>query len=490
AGSSALLLLLALAVARRQRALARANADLERRVAERTRDLHGRERLLRLAQQAAGAASWSWEPSSGALRWSDEMFALLGLDARDPAVQPSFDGFMAMVHQADRPALHAALQAALREGVMSVEFRVLRHGPHGVAETVWLLCRARLFAAGPGEPAVLVGIDIDITERRRAEERFEVATAAMSGFVYEWDVRSGRIERTAGAAPLLGGELCMSAEAWMERIHPDDRARARADREAVARDPARDSYAMEYRVRGAGGDWVWLWDRGRITRDPASGAPLRMVGGAVDITARRLAEERQGLLLREVDHRAKNALAVVKAALRLTPRDDPGAFAAAIEGRIDALAKAQALLSGTSWSGAGLRDVLAGALEAFVGTAGSPRLVLDGPPVLLAAVAVQPLSMALHELATNATKYGALSAPDGSVHVRWRVRGDVLELSWSEHGGPSAQEPPDRRGFGSRVVETTVRSQLGGSISWLWLEDGLRIEISFPAARVLARRAA
>ncbi|NKC33777.1 PAS domain-containing protein [Falsiroseomonas selenitidurans] len=489
-GSSALLLLLARAVLRRQAALEVANAALERRVEERTRDLRGRERLLRLALQAAEAASWSWEVGASRLFWSDEMFHLLGLDPQADAGLAEFDRFLEVVHPEDRDRLRKAAAQGIAEGSMAVEFRVFRRMPDGRREPVWLLCRARLYPGDGGNPATLVGIDIDITQRRRAEERFEVATAAMSGFVYEWDVETGRITRTTGAEALLGENPGTEAGEWLARLHPEDRPRLEAEAQRLAREPARDSFALEYRARRADGGWAWLWDRGHVTRDPATGAVVRMVGGAVDVTARRQSEERQFLLLREVDHRAKNALAVVKAALRLTPRDDAEEFAAAVEGRIDALARAQALLSETSWRGTPLRDILTGALEPFIGGPPgmlAPRVRLEGPPVVLAATAIQPTAMAVHELATNATKYGALSSAEGQLWVAWRQEGGWLHLTWTESGGPPAPAPPARRGFGSRVVDTTVRSQLGGQVAWHWAADGLAVELALPAARVLVR---
>lgn len=502
--SSLLLLLLARVVLRRQDALTSANTALERRVEERTRDLRDRETMLRLAQQAAGAGAWSWEPETGRTRWSEEMFTLLGLDPEKDSAATQKEAFLARVHPEDRATLNAAIQAALTDGTLSVEFRVFRQSEQGRRETVWLLGRARLYPAEGDNPATLVGIDMDITERRRAEARFEVATAAMAGFVYEWEVATGHVERTNGADVLLGDAVALSAEAWLARIHPEDRDRVEAVFRTVREDAEQHSFALEYRVSRADGGWAWLWDRGQVTRDPTTGAPAWLVGGAVDVTARRLAEERQFLLLREVDHRAKNALTVVKAALRLTPRDDPAYFAGAVEGRIDALARAQTLLSETSWSGTPLRDMLTGALEPFVAAApdedGAPRVVLDGPPLVLAAASIQPLAMAVHELATNATKYGALSCPDGRLRVHWQLlpgqpgegHGDQgrLEIEWVESGGPPTLGEPGRRGFGFRVVEGTVRSQLGGRVDWRWAPDGLCVTLSMPAGRVLLAQAA
>lgn len=203
----------------------------------------------------------------------------------------------------------------------------------------------------------------------------------------------------------------------------------------------------------------------------------------LDITARKASEARLTLLAREVDHRAKNALAVVQAALRLTPRDDAQTYATAVEGRVAALARAQSLLAEASWSGAELCSLLRGELAPLLVM---QRVELLGPPLLLPPGLAQPLSMAVHELATNAVKYGALSQPQGRVTVEWEVLDGsqgLLRLRWMEKGGPSVQGPPHRRGFGFRVLAGTVRGQIGGRVLLDWAQDGLVCEMQIPLAR-------
>ncbi len=203
-------------------------------------------------------------------------------------------------------------------------------------------------------------------------------------------------------------------------------------------------------------------------------------------TAELQAGEAQLLLLaREVDHRAKNALAVVQATLRLTPKLDTESYAKAVEGRVSALARAQTLLAQDRWRGASLRALLEAELGRLTAADGTPRVTLEGPPVLLPPEAAQPLALAMHELATNAAKHGALSTPDGRVDVAWRPlgTGDRLILRWVETGGPEIDQAPARRGFGSRVVEGVVRGQLGGTLDLSWPGSGLVCEISIPLAR-------
>jgi two-component sensor histidine kinase len=195
------------------------------------------------------------------------------------------------------------------------------------------------------------------------------------------------------------------------------------------------------------------------------------------------------LLAREVDHRAKNALAVVQATLRLTPKLDTESYARAVEGRVSALARAQTLLAQNRWRGASLRALLDAEL-ARPGGEGASRVTLEGPPVLLPPEAAQPLAMAVHELATNATSHGALSVPGGRVCITWRLEGpgpdqvQQVVLRWVEVGGPVLDAPPARRGFGSRVLDGVLRGQLGGTLSLDWRPSGLVCELCFPLSRL------
>ncbi|WP_252955627.1 sensor histidine kinase [Siccirubricoccus soli] len=195
------------------------------------------------------------------------------------------------------------------------------------------------------------------------------------------------------------------------------------------------------------------------------------------------AEEHQRLLVQEVNHRAKNLLAVVQSVVNITKAESIPQFVRAVTARIFALARAHSLLAQHGWHGAELRLVAARELETFLA---SGHLILDGPPVALAATAVQPVSMILHELATNAAKHGALSQPSGRVRLTWRIaaQAEELALHWEERFGPLLAAPPTRKGFGIRMVDNSV-AQLGGRIERHWLVTGLACAISLPLPRIL-----
>lgn len=230
-------------------------------------------------------------------------------------------------------------------------------------------------------------------------------------------------------------------------------------------------------------------------RDPKTGArqilsvnavPIRNEDGriigctatAMDVTGRYEAEDRQRLLMREVDHRAKNALAVAQAVVRLSRADSIEAFTSAVEGRISSLARSHSLLAQASWSGADLERLVEDEVQAFA--AEPSQLTLRGPRVRLGADMVQSLGLVFHELATNAAKHGALSRPDGQVTVDWTVRRNVLELTWTETGGPVVTTPPTRKGFGSTLLGQVLRHQLGGKIDMDWAANGLKCHVTLP----------
>ena len=199
-----------------------------------------------------------------------------------------------------------------------------------------------------------------------------------------------------------------------------------------------------------------------------------------DISERKRSEQRQQLLMAEVDHRAKNLLASIQAMVALTKGDasSVSAFAATLSGRLHALARAHDLLARDRWIGARLHDVLSGELQAYVGT-GDDRLTINGADVRLTPRAAQTLSLALHELATNAAKYGALSVPEGRVAVDSAIEGQDLLLTWVETGGPEVGSP-HARGFGTVVIERSITHELGGSARLDFDPRGLRCHLRVP----------
>ncbi|WP_375778717.1 HWE histidine kinase domain-containing protein [Bradyrhizobium sp. ma5] len=215
--------------------------------------------------------------------------------------------------------------------------------------------------------------------------------------------------------------------------------------------------------------------------------PIKDNGGNVvgavncfqDITERKLSEAQIVNLAREAEHRTKNILSTVLATVRLSQSDTSEDLKKLIEGRIDALAKVHTLFVESRWAGAKLHRLATQELLAYNGEKDA-RVRIEGPAVMLEPSTAQTVAISLHELATNAAKYGSLSAPSGRVEILWSLaaNGRRLSLRWSEFGGPAAT-PPRHRGFGTRILENMI-GQLKGDVRFDWRDQGLACEIALP----------
>ena len=239
----------------------------------------------------------------------------------------------------------------------------------------------------------------------------------------------------------------------------------------------------------------------RVFASPLPGSPGHVVVVVEDISKHREAEARRELMAREVEHRAKNMLAMIQASVRLSAKtaSDGRALTAAVDGRIGAISRVQSLLTESEWLDADLATLIRNELAAFWndGADGSrSRCILEGPELRLSATVAQSLSMIVHELTTNAVKYGALSTARGRVIVKWSVTGDeppAMYLSWIEEGGPSLPEQPTRSGFGTMLIDTAVQNHLNGTVTRRWESSGficeIRIGVPFsPAVELGAKR--
>ncbi|MBS0333493.1 MAG: PAS domain-containing protein [Proteobacteria bacterium] len=247
-------------------------------------------------------------------------------------------------------------------------------------------------------------------------------------------------------------------------------------------------FEVEYQVRRPDGEGRWLMARAELLLDE-QGQPRSAIGVVMDVTARKEAEERMTLLAREVDHRANNLLTVVLGTVQLSQAPTPQALREVLAGRIAALGRAHQLLSEARWEGADLRRLVEEELLVFsLGEA--TRVSLTGPDVALSPAAAQALAMALHELATNAAKYGSLSRPEGRVSVSWThsAQGALL-LRWEESGGPPVARP-SRRGLGTAMLARALAGPLGGTSRLDWRAEGVVCELELPGTALEAADAA
>jgi PAS domain S-box-containing protein len=338
-----------------------------------------------------------------------------------------------------------------------------------------------------------VGLSVyfqDITGRRRMEKelrrRDEILTLAeQSAGIGIWvaDLTAGTVRGTPQFFKLMGLEPSsepVSRDLPRSVRHPEDRERVTAGfLDAIAKN--RDIYEVEYRIVLPTGEVRWIFGRGRVHRDD-NGKPVTYSGVDIDVTARKRQDEHLKFVSRELVHRTNNMLAIIQSMIRQTGRNSKSVrdFEDRLALRIRGLGESNALLMREEWRGANLEDLIRTQLAPFIGGE-SERMRLTGPPVQLSARAVQNLGMAFHELATNATKYGAFSSPAGTVEVSWHLldHASALRLMWQEKNGPLVKQPK-RSGFGRVVVEQMTARSLQADAHTEFAETGLVWSIDIP----------
>lgn len=313
---------------------------------------------------------------------------------------------------------------------------------------------------------------------RQSERLRSLALAAGQMGSWEWNVTRDSTVWDQGLCDIFGVDpstFVPTMESVRPLINPEDlELLVRAFRN-VTKDA--NTFQTEFRVLRPNGDVRWCTGTAAASFDD-SGRLIWISGVIADITERKRAEERQILLAEEVDHRARNVVAVVQSIMRLTRADTIEDYIGTLDGRIGALSNAHRLLAGSRWEGADLTRLVEEEFAPYR-AAGNERVSTRGPAVLLPPATAQTIALALHELATNAAKYGALSTDAGRVDLTWQTKLGKLELVWAESGGPEIALP-DRRGYGSRAIIAGIERQLGGLVNFDWHASGLRCTLCVP----------
>ena len=270
-------------------------------------------------------------------------------------------------------------------------------------------------------------------------------------------------------------------ESWNGVFHPDDQARAW---ELWSHSlTTGEIYEIEYRLRHHSGDYRWVLGRAQPVLD-RSGTILRWYGSCTDIHEIKVAQEQRQLMLGEMNHRVKNTLAMVNVMVSQTLRlaDNLPDAQTALQSRIAMMAQAHDRLIAASWAEAQMPAVVDAALAPH--RTGESRFIVDGPKVEVGSKQALAVTMALHELSTNAAKYGALSNNAGKVRIRWGVADDIFTFTWEETGGPPV-DAPKRRGFGSRMIEQALASYFHGSVELSFKPKGLCFTLNAPLSGLL-----
>ena len=283
---------------------------------------------------------------------------------------------------------------------------------------------------------------------------------------------------------------------WSKAVHPED-AQPTIDAWNAAV-TAKGHFDFEHRVRRHDGEWRHFSVRAAPTFDEEKRI-IGWVGVHTDITERKDHEELRELLVRELDHRVKNRFVVVGGVVTLSARSaaTPQEMATTVQGRLGALASAHVLIRHNANKGSGLvvarqttvRELVETILAPCTDLASTGRpkpAIIDGPDVAIGGEAVTSLALVLHELATNAAKYGAFSTPDGHLRISWQVNKNELAVTWEERGGPTIDAAPQRQGFESLLARRSVNGQLGGELEFDWEPEGLIVRLTTKLERLVA----
>jgi PAS domain S-box-containing protein len=443
------------------------------------------ETRLSDALAAGQVMAFEWDATTGLSQRSNNAANILG--SEQGITGSSRNDFLRRVHPDDRARLKTRIRELRPDGASyAMSFCYVR--PDG--SPVWLEETAKGEFDAAGRLLRIRGLTRDITKRKNAElalaeRNVQLALAAKAALVgsYAYDVKTGMLQFSEGYAAIYDfpeGTNEMTGSQRRALVHPEDLARLDSVRnQAIER--RRGEFAIEYRnilpKRGV----RWIESRSLIFYD-SSGRPQRLVGVNIDITERKRAEETQRLLVAELNHRVKNVLATISAIIAQT-QEASGLqtdFVTALNRRINSLARTHELLSESNWRGASLAEIVRREFAPYATGNAEAR----GPRVTLKAEATQAMATVLHELTTNAAKYGAFSDRAGRVSVQWRWlqngSRDRLLIEWQETGGPAVLAP-GQTGYGTSIIRELIPFELGGKVELIYAREGIRCQLEVPA---------
>ncbi|MBF9234890.1 PAS domain-containing protein [Microvirga alba] len=411
------------------------------------------------------------------------------------------DRWKSAIHPDDLPPAEVIwAQAIATQRPYEVEYRLRKAS----GEYVWVLVRGNPVCDTGGKVVRWFGTATDIERQKQAEEalrslekQYRLALEASRLGTWKIDLDRGVVSWDEGTCSLFNiphnGLYSLPLDEAMARIHEDDRALV-AQRMAMA--TARGSngrYEVEYRTVTPEGEIRWIRSNGRAyhVRD---GNELRAAGlsGVIsDITEQHAAEQAKQLLTRELTHRVKNLFAIANGMVSMTARTakDPKEMANLLRGRLSALSRAHELVRPIadpvrrSDSDIDLEQLIKAVLAPYREADGD-QVAIEGPALEVGPNTTTSLALVLHELATNAAKYGCLSRAKGLLSIGWTMGADGIDLVWTETGGPPIPHPPTFEGFGTQLALRSITGQLGGTLDREWRREGLRVHMALPLSRL------
>lgn len=453
-------------------------------IRQRSRELRNSETRLRVAQSLAGLATFEWNVKTGQVLCSENFKSLFGLPEATP-INP--ETLLSVIHAEDRNRVAADLERVRRSGgAYDVEFRIA--SPTGEAH--WIAGTGEAILDHEDSPQRIIGANYDVSEfKKAAETNAQLAAVVQSSLDAVMSMGSDDTIRTwnPGSETLFG-------------YHPDEIIGRSAS--TLYPEASRLEYEETYGELRNGNsvrrDVVRRHKDGKLINVNINVSPMRAADGRLtgfsaivrDISDRKQHEEHLRLVMRELSHRSKNLLAVIQAMARQTARSssDLEEFEKNYSQRLQALSASHDLLVNQNWHGAPLADLLRSILSPFADDL-ADRIELIGPGVFVTPTAAQNLALSVHELATNASKYGALSVPSGRVTIEWHLEGgedeqERLRINWKEVDGPVV-ELPKRRGFGHIVINRMVAQALDAEVELDFAPEGVSWTIQMPATFIV-----
>lgn len=446
------------------------------------------EERLSLALNASGIVGvWDWDLAANRVS-ADRRFAeMYGVNPDEAETGAPLEAYLEGIHPEDRQQVAESIAAALEaRGPYRGEYRL------GSADgnTKWVLATGTVVVDPSGQPVRIAGVAVDITDHKRAQEKlaeseakFRAIADSMPQMVWSTlpngyhDYYNARwYEFTGVPAGSTDGE------GWNGMLHPEDQDRAWAAwRHSLE---TGEPYQIEYRLRHHSGEYRWTLGRAMPVRDPL-GRIVRWFGTCTDIHETKLAAEEREIVAQELSHRIKNIFSVLNGIVSLSARTYPELkpLAETLRERISALGVAHDFVRPHSAAsrpeqvGVTVQGLIETLLRPYRET-GDERLSINGADASIDDRSATPIALLFHELATNSAKYGALSHRDGRVSVAMSLAEGELAIEWKESG--VGVVPPEREGFGSRLIALSVEGQLSGKLTRHWESDGLRVSVRIP----------
>lgn len=410
------------------------------------------------------------------------------------------EGWKKLIHPEDIARVEALWQQALAAGSRyEAEYRLRKAD----GSYCWMLSRGQAHRSPEGQINRWYGTCTNIDAQKTAEaaltqleERHRLALAAANLGTWTIDVATNTTNIDTATRNLMNLPSdfpdSIPLDEALSFVHQDDREAVR-EQIAAALDPRSDgSYDIEYRVSMAHGNIRWVRAKGKVffTEEDGVRRADKLAGVISDCTEQRGMDEARLLLTRELNHRVKNLFAIANGMVSMTARTakDTKDMAVALRGRLSALSRAHELVQPPSASDPGGGEVdfdrLIEAVLAPYKDTDSERITMEGPAVRVGSNTTTSLALVLHELATNAAKYGCLSGEGGHLSIRWTIKDEAVALEWVETEGPPIGNPPTFEGFGSQLAQRSIAGQLGGALEREWRHEGLCVYMTLPLNRL------